>query len=163
MEHGSGRPDRPALAHATVRAAVNAARAQFPGLPLFAGGKSFGGRMTSQAQAIEPLEGVKGLVFFGFPMHGAGKPAAGRADHLHKIGIPMLFIQGTRDKLAEIGEMQALVKELAQFASLKTIEEGDHSFHVPRRTGRSDHDVQSEFLDAMAKWLISLDPPSTPG
>jgi predicted alpha/beta-hydrolase family hydrolase len=150
MELGARRPDRPALAQATVRAAVAAAQAALPGLPLFAGGKSFGGRMTSQAQAEAPLAGARGLVFLGFPLHPAGKPSIERAAHLEAVRVPMLFVQGTRDALAEIGLLQPLAGRLG---TLHAIEHGDHAFHVPARSGRTDASVMQEVLDTVALWM----------
>src|SRR5476651_599265 len=138
MEAGSKRPDSPAVAHAAVRAAVAEAARQCPGLPLIAGGKSFGGRMTSQAQAAAPLAGVHGLAFLGFPLHPAGKPSSERAEHLFDIHIPMLFMQGSRDKLAELSLLEPLIKQLGPSASLHLVPEADHSFHVPARSGRND-------------------------
>jgi predicted alpha/beta-hydrolase family hydrolase len=152
MEKGSKRPDPPPIAHAAVRAAVAAAAEQCSGLPLIAGGKSFGGRMTSQAQAKAPLEGVKGLAFFGFPLHPAGKPSAERATHLSDVKIPMLFLQGTRDALAEVSLLKPVVKGLAKRATLHLTEAADHSFHVPKSSGRNDRDVLTEILDAFAAW-----------
>jgi uncharacterized protein len=146
-------PDSPAFATATVAAAAAAAAGAAPDLPLFAGGKSFGGRMTSQAQAIAPLAGVHGLAFLGFPLHPAGKPSDTRALHLGDVHLPMLFIQGTRDKLAEPLLLQALVKRLGASASLHPVEEADHSFHVLARSGRNDDDVMREVVDALATWL----------
>ena len=153
MERGSKRPDPPKLAQATVRAAVATARAALPELPLFAGGKSFGGRMTSQAQAAEPLQGVRGLVFLGFPLHPAGRPSAERGEHLFDVEVPMLFLQGTRDTLAALGELQPLCKELGRRATLKLYADADHSFHVPARSGRKDAEIFSELLDALADWV----------
>lgn len=149
MEAGSKRPDRPALAHATIRAAV--AKAANLGLKLFAGGKSFGGRMTSQAQADLPLPGVLGLVFLGFPLHPANKPADDRARHLAAVRVPMLFVQGTRDALADIGLLGPIVDRLG--ASLCQIEGADHSFHVPARLGMSDAQVLDQALDRVAEWM----------
>jgi predicted alpha/beta-hydrolase family hydrolase len=146
MERGSRRPDAPALAHATVRAAVAEAGRLAPNLPLFAGGRSFGGRMTSQAQAAEPLPGVRGLVFFAFPLHPPGKPGVERAEHLADIAVPQLFLQGSNDEFAELDLLQATVK---------LIEAADHGFHVPARTGRKDADVLSEFLDAAREWMLA--------
>ena len=156
MERGSKRPDAPKLAHATVRAAVSAAARLAPRLALFAGGKSFGGRMTSQAQAEAPLPGVHGLVFLGFPLHPAGKPSDERAAHLFNVKVPMLFLQGTRDALADHALIEPLVKKLGKRASLKLFDEADHSFHVPARTGRKDAQVMAELLDAMAAWLEKI-------
>lgn len=155
MEKGSKRPDPPAIAHAAVRAAVAEANRRFPGLPLIAGGKSFGGRMTSQAQAKTPLDGVRGLAFFGFPLHPAGKPSSERAAHLADIHIPMLFLQGTRDKLAELDLLRPIVKRLGPLARLDLVEGADHSFHVPARSGRNDREVMAEILDVFADWLGS--------
>jgi predicted alpha/beta-hydrolase family hydrolase len=152
MEAGSKRPDPPALCHAAVRAAVAEARRLLPKLPLIAGGRSFGGRMTSQAQAKEPLAGVKGLAFLGFPLHPAGRPSDERAQHLSDVKIPMLFLQGTRDALAEFSLLRPVVDRLGKRATLKLFEDADHSFHVPARTGRKDAEVRSEMLDALAAW-----------
>ena len=146
----------PAVAQATVRAAVAAAGAQLPRLALIAGGKSFGGRMTSQAQAKEPLPGVRGLCFFGFPLHPAGKPATERGDHLAGITVPMLFLQGTRDALAEVKLIEPLVAALGPRATLHLVENADHSFHVPAKSGRKDSDVMEEILDAMASWVTRI-------
>jgi predicted alpha/beta-hydrolase family hydrolase len=156
MEKGSKRPDAPAIAHATVRAVVAAAAQACPGLPLVAGGKSFGARMTSQAQAKAPLPGVVGLAFFGFPLHPAGAPASDRAAHLADVRIPMLFLQGTNDKLAELDLLKPVVKKLGARARLCLLEGADHSFHVPKRSGRSDSEVMTEALDAFAAWLSAL-------
>ena len=153
METGSKRPDPPAVAHAAVRAAVDAARERFAKLPLFAGGKSFGGRMTSQAQAKAPLDGVHGLVFFGFPLHAAGKPSRERAAHLSEVAVPMLFLQGTRDALAELGELQPVCAALGSRATLTLFADADHSFHVPVRSGRKDAEVMAEMLDNAAEWI----------
>jgi predicted alpha/beta-hydrolase family hydrolase len=156
MEKGSRRPDPPAVAHAAVRAAVAEAGRCCPGLPLIAGGKSFGGRMTSQAQAMAPLEGVHGLAFLGFPLHPAGKPSSDRAKHLSDIKIPMLFVQGTRDSLAELKLLEPVVKSLGPSASLHRVKEADHSFHVPARSGRNDREVMTEILDALAGWISAV-------
>lgn len=153
MERGSRRPDPPPVCHATVRAAVAEAARRAPDLKLIAGGRSFGGRMTSQAQAIEPLPGVKGLAFLGFPLHPAGKPSIERAEHLRNVRIPMLFLQGTRDELAKLDLLQPVVKQLGARATLKLLQDADHSFHVPARTGRKDSEVRTEMLDALAKWI----------
>ncbi|HEX3846779.1 MAG TPA: alpha/beta family hydrolase [Steroidobacteraceae bacterium] len=155
MEQGGRRPDPPPLCHATVRTAVAEARRLMPGAALFAGGRSFGGRMTSQAQAIEALADVKGLVFFAFPLHPAGKPDAARAAHLGKVRIPMLFLQGTRDALADLTLLEPLAAELGARAALKTLEGADHSFHVLARSGREDEEVRREMLDAAAGWLTA--------
>jgi uncharacterized protein len=156
MEAGSKRPDRPAIAHAAVRAAVAEAAQCCPGLRLIAGGKSFGGRMTSQAQAIAPLAGVHGLAFLGFPLHPAGKPSDDRAGHLSDIRIPMLFVQGTNDKLAEPQLIEPLIEKLAPAAALLRVQDADHSFHVPARSGRKDRDVMNEILDEFAKWTAAI-------
>jgi predicted alpha/beta-hydrolase family hydrolase len=156
MESGSHRPDPPALCHATVRAAVEEARRQAPGVPLLAGGKSFGGRMTSQAQAAKPLPDVKGLVFVGFPLHPAKKPASERGDHLTDVRIPMLFLQGTRDELAELTLLEPLVERLGALATLKKIEGADHSFHVLVRSGRNNREVLDELADTTARWITAL-------
>jgi|SRR5262245_1501136 len=156
MEHGSKRPDPPHLAQATVRAAVAAALDLLPGLPLIAGGKSFGGRMTSQAQAIAPLPEVRGLAFLGFPLHPAGSPSQIRAEHLFEIKIPMIFLQGTRDTLASLDQLKPVCKKLGRRATLKLLDDADHSFHVPARTGRKDAQVLEEALDELAAWLDSV-------
>jgi predicted alpha/beta-hydrolase family hydrolase len=153
MEQGSKRPDAPKLAHATVRAAVLEASRLVPKTALFAGGKSFGGRMTSQAQAASPLPGVRGLVFLGFPLHPAGRPSDERGKHLFDVQIPMLFLQGTRDNLANLQLVEALCKQLGARATLKLFQDADHSFHVPARTGRKDSEVRVELLDALADWI----------
>jgi predicted alpha/beta-hydrolase family hydrolase len=157
MERGSRRPDPPPICHATIRAAVTEAARRAPKLALFAGGRSFGGRMTSQAQAIEPLPGVKGLAFIGFPLHPAGKPSAERAEHLLQVKIPMLFLQGTRDELAKLKLLKPLIKRLGARATLKLLQDADHSFHVPARTGRKDPEVRAEMLDALATWMTTAD------
>lgn len=155
MERGSKRPDPPQLAHATVRAAVAAASRVLPDLPLIAGGKSFGGRMTSQAQAIAPLPGVRGLAFLGFPLHPAGKPSSERADHLSAVHIPMLFLQGTRDQLATLELIEPLCGSLGQRSTLQLFADADHSFHVPARSGRTDADVREAVLDALSAWIAA--------
>lgn len=154
MERGSKRTDPPALAHAAVRAAVSRAAQELGGLRLFAGGKSFGGRMTSQAQAAAPLPGVEGLVFLGFPLHPDGAPSSTRAEHLREVHIPMLFLQGTRDKLADIERMRAVSAALGERATLTEIAEADHAFHVLVRSGRKNADVMQEVLDAAAGWML---------
>ena len=153
MEQGAKRPDRPAVAHATVRAAVSAARERLPNLPLVAGGKSFGGRMTSQAQASAPLDGVAGLVFLGFPLHPVGKPADERAAHLFDVHVPMLFLQGERDELADLGLLRPVVTRLASRATLEVFADADHSFHVKARTGRKDADVRADLVDRLIAWI----------
>jgi len=152
MEAGSKRPDRPAIAHAAVRAAVVEAARCCPGLPLIAGGRSFGGRMTSQAQAIAPLAGVHGLAFLGFPLHPANKPSDERAEHLFDIHVPMLFVQGTRDQLAELRLLEPLIERLGPSATLHLVQGADHSFHVLARSGRNDRDVMNEILDKFVSW-----------
>ena len=156
MEKASRRPDPPAVAQATVRAAVAEAGRRCSGLPLIAGGKSFGGRMTSQAQAAAPLAGVVGLAFFGFPLHPAGKPSADRAKHLAGIDIPMLFLQGSRDSLAELKLLEPMVGKLGASALLHLVDGADHSFHVPARSGRHDSEVMCEILDAFAAWVETI-------
>ena len=187
MEVGSKRPDAPKVAHtavraavaeaatrmpriplfaggksfggrmtsqaqAAVRAAVEEAGRRFPGLPMLAGGKSFGGRMTSQAQADSPLPGVRGLVFFGFPLHPAGKPSDERAAHLSDVHVPMLFLQGTRDALGDTGLLKSVVKRLGARATLHLVPDADHSFHVPAKSGRKDAEVMDELLGVVAEW-----------
>jgi uncharacterized protein len=156
MEHGSKRPDRPALAHATVRAAVAAAARLTPALPIIAGGKSFGARMTSQAQAQMPLPDVTGLAFLGFPLHPAGKPSDERAAHLSQIRIPMLFLQGTRDALADSQLLAAVLDRLSPMATSHLIEQADHSFHVPVRSGTTDRLALDEVLDALVAWTLRV-------
>ncbi len=156
MERGSRRPDPPPLCHATVRAAVAAAARLTPALPLIAGGRSFGGRMSSQAQALEPLAGVRGLAFLGFPLHPAGEPADTRARHLSEIAIPLLFLQGTRDALAERALIEAVVARLGAHATLSLIDGADHSFHVPSSSGRTDTEVLEEVLGRLAAWIDTL-------
>jgi predicted alpha/beta-hydrolase family hydrolase len=156
MERGSKRVDSPKIAHATVRAAVAEAGERAKKLPLFAGGKSFGGRMTSQAQALEPLPGVKGLVFFGFPLHAAGGPSIERAEHLYEVEVPMLFLQGTRDALAEPALIRQVTKKIGKGATLALFDDADHSFHVPAKTGREDADVLAEILDAAVAWILKM-------
>ena len=153
MEQRAKRPDPPALAQATVRAAVAEAARRVPDLPLVAGGKSFGGRMTSQAQAAAPLAGVRGLAFLGFPLHPAGRPSDERAAHLLDVQIPMLFLQGTRDALADLTLLRPVVERLGKRATLTLFEDADHSLHVPARTGRKDPEVRAEMLDALAAWI----------
>ena len=156
MEKGSKRPDAPPIAHAAVRAAAAEAGKRFPALPLIAGGRSFGGRMTSQAQARSPLPGVRGLAFLGFPLHPAGKPSSDRAKHLADVKIPMLFLQGTRDALAELSLLEPVVKSLGSRAALQLLEGADHSFHVLVRSGRNDREVMAEVLDAFAAWTDEI-------
>ena len=156
MEKASKRPDPPAIAHGAVRAAVAKAAEIFPGLSLVAGGKSFGGRMTSQAQAAAPLHGVRGLAFVGFPLHPSGKPSTDRAEHLAMIDIPMLFLQGTRDALAEVKLIEPVVRRLGSRATLHMADGADHSFHVLARSGRNDREVMNEILDAFAAWVEAI-------
>lgn len=155
MEKGSGRPDPPPVAHAAVRAAVAKATELAPDLPLFAGGRSYGGRMTSQAQSIALLPGVRGLVFLGFPLHPAGKPGIERADHLAQIDIPMLFVSGARDALAETSLLKPLVKGLGDRATLHLVEGGDHGLRVLASSGLTNEQAQAEALDAAAEWMLS--------
>jgi uncharacterized protein len=156
MEKRGKRPDPPALCHATVRAAVDAARALEPAVPLFAGGKSFGARMTSQSQAAAPLPSVRGLIFLGFPLHPPKQPSDSRAEHLDRVLIPMLFIQGTRDEFAQSAQLAPVIARLGAHASFQPVEAADHSFHVPARTGRADAEVRAEWLRALAAWVDSL-------
>lgn len=162
MERGSKRPDAPVVAHEAVRAAVaQAARLApdlpllAPDLPLLAGGRSFGGRMTSQAQAAEPLPGVRGLVFFAFPLHPPAKPGVERAQHLAHIKIPQLFLQGSRDEFAQLDLLQSTVDGLGGLATLKLLEAADHAFHVPAKSGRKDPEVLGEALDAAREWMLN--------
>ena len=152
MERGARRPDPPQVAQATVRAAVAAALGLLPELPLIAGGKSFGGRMTSQTQAKASLQGVSGLVFLGFPLHPAGRPSRDRAEHLFDVQIPMLFLQGTHDNLASRDQIEPLCKKLGKLATLKLIADADHSFDVPARTGRKDAQVLADMIDVFFAW-----------
>lgn len=157
MEKASKRPDPPGIAQAAVRAAVAEAGRHCADLRLVAGGKSFGGRMTSQAQATAPLAGVRGLAFLGFPLHPAGKPSSDRARHLADVCVPMLFLQGTRDNLAELSLLEPVVKSLGPSASLHRVEGADHSFHVPARSGRRDSEAMDEILDAFAEWIEAIE------
>lgn len=156
MERGSRRPDSPGVAQATVHAAVTEAARIVPGLALFAGGKSYGGRMTSQKQAEAPLPGVRGILFLGFPLHPPGKPSDQRAKHLLDVAVPMLFLQGTRDRLADLKLLRPLVERLGARATLRLFDDADHSFHVPARTGREDADVLREVTRVMADWMNGL-------
>jgi predicted alpha/beta-hydrolase family hydrolase len=153
MARGTRRPDTPPVARAAVRAAVAEARRRLPDLPLFAGGKSFGGRMSSQAQAEAPLEGVRGIVFVGFPLHPAGKPSQERAAHLREVGCPMLFLQGTRDELADLTLLQQVLKPLGDRVTLQVIEDADHAFHVRARSGRTDAEVRDAMIETMVAWF----------
>jgi len=155
MEKGGKRVDPPPVAHAAVRAAAAEGLRRANGAPLFAGGRSFGGRMTSQAQALAPLEGVRGLVFFAFPLHPAGKPSVDRATHLSEVAIPMLFLQGTHDALAETDLLRPVVAGLGSRATLELIADADHSFHVAAKTGRKDTDVLAQILDVAAAWMAA--------
>lgn len=156
MENKQGRPDQPAVAHATIRAAVEDAARLCPELKLIAGGKSFGGRMTSQAQAKTPLPDVKGLAFLGFPLHADKKPSTERAEHLTQVEIPMLFLQGTRDGLADLGLLKPVVAALGAKATLHEIEGGDHSFAVLKKSGRTNEEALTEVLDTLAAWIDQL-------
>lgn len=156
MEKGGGRPDPPRIAHTTVRAAVAQAALLAPDLPLFAGGRSFGGRMTSQAQAESPLPDVRGLAFLGFPLHPAGKPGVERADHLERVQIPMLFVSGDRDALAELDLLRSVVADLGDRATLHLVSGADHSLNVPAKSGRTPADAQAEALDAMSRWMLAV-------
>jgi hypothetical protein len=155
-ERGSRRPDPPRLCHATVRAAVAEAARLAPGIALFAGGKSFGGRMTSQAQAAAPLPGIRGIAFVGFPLHRPGQPSDARFHHLLEVQIPILFLQGTRDALADLGLLKPLIARLGDRATLKIFEDADHSFHVPARSGRKHAEVISDLAQSFTDWSASL-------
>jgi uncharacterized protein len=156
MEQGLKRPDPPKLAHAAVRAAIAEACRLVPQLPLIAGGRSFGGRMTSQAQAASPLPKVHGLAFLGFPLHPSGSPSDERAIHLVDVQIPMLFLQGTRDALADLELIKQLVSRLGNRGTLKLVEHADHGFHVPARSGREDSEVRRELIEALAGWIDKI-------
>ena len=156
MERGSKRTDAPAAAQAVVRAAAAEMSRLAPGLALIAGGKSFGGRMTSQAQAAAPLSGVRAIAFLGFPLHPPGRPADARGKHLFDVRIPMLFLQGTRDQFADLKLLRPLVEKLGARAALKLLEHADHSFHVPARSGRTDTQVRTEMLDALTVWIDEI-------
>jgi predicted alpha/beta-hydrolase family hydrolase len=160
MERGSKRPDTPKVAHAAVRAAVAEAARALPGVPLIAGGKSFGGRMTSQAQAAAPLPGVMGLLFLGFPLHSAGKPSIERAQHLAAIKIPMLFVQGTRDEMADVSLIESTVGALGAHATLHWVTDGDHSLRVPARSGRDPSQVLDSVFDAIQRWIERVTEPT---
>jgi predicted alpha/beta-hydrolase family hydrolase len=157
MERGSKRPDSPKAAQAAVCAAVDKACELLPRLPLIAGGKSYGARMTSQAQAEAPLPGVRGLAFLGFPLHPPGQPSDTRAEHLSRVQIPMLFLQGTRDEFADLDYLKPLVRRLGAPATLKLFDDADHSFHVPAKSGHTDTEVMTELLDALAEWIVVRD------
>jgi predicted alpha/beta-hydrolase family hydrolase len=156
LERRARRPDPPAVAERAVRAAVLEATRVAPGLPLVAGGKSFGGRMTSGAQANEPLPGVRGLVFLGFPLHPPGRPGTARAEHLFRVAVPMLFVQGTRDEFADLKLLRPLIERLGDRATLALVEGGDHSFHVLKRTGRTDAAVFDELVGTIAAWVSGV-------
>jgi len=156
MEKGAKRPDPPAIAHATVRAAVAEVARRLRDVALIAGGKSYGGRMTSQAHADSPLPHIRGLAFLGFPLHPSKQPSRERGEHLAKVQVPMLFMQGTRDTLADLEELRPLVHGLKDRATLKLLQDADHSFHVPARSGRNDAEVRAEMLDALAAWIKSV-------
>jgi predicted alpha/beta-hydrolase family hydrolase len=156
MERRAKRPDPPALAHATVRAAVAEAARRLPDFALVAGGRSFGGRMTSQAQSSAALPRVRGLAFLAFPLHPAGKPSDARARHLFDVRVPMLFLQGSRDALADLALLRPVIDKLGERASLRVFDDADHSFHVPARSGRRDADVRRELLDALAAWILTV-------
>jgi predicted alpha/beta-hydrolase family hydrolase len=162
MEAGAGRPDPPARAQAAVRAAVAEAGRRLPGLKLVAGGRSFGGRMTSQAQAEAALPGVVGLAFLAFPLHPAGRPSDQRGEHLARVRVPMLFLQGTNDALADLALLRPLAARLGERATLRLLEGADHSFHVPRKSGRSNAEVQREMLDALAGWIAAVTEQAAP-
>jgi predicted alpha/beta-hydrolase family hydrolase len=153
MQRQSKRPDSPPVAQAAIRAAVAAAAERLPGVPLFAGGKSFGGRMTSMAQAAAPLPGVRGLVFVGFPLHPPKDPGTARAEHLPQVQLPMLFLQGTRDELAQLALVRGVVESLQPRATLHVVEGGDHSFDVLVRSGRTQDEVRAELADTIAGWI----------
>jgi uncharacterized protein len=156
MERGSKRPDAPADAHAAVRAAVAHAQRACAGLPLFAGGKSYGGRMTSQAQAIAPLPEVRGLVFVGFPLHPPGRPSDGRARHLDEVGVPMLFLTGSRDEFAQLQLLEPVIARLGTRATLHLVDGADHGLHIPARSGRDDADVRAQAAATAASWIEAV-------
>jgi len=156
MEQRRGRPDTPTVAMGTVRAAIGFAAAELPGMPLFAGGKSFGGRMTSELASREELPGVLGLAFLGFPLHAPKKPDVKRSTHLYKVTLPMLFLQGTRDDLAELGRMRSICGDLGSRATLHEVDGADHSFHVLKRSGRTDAQVLDELCDTMRQWMSQV-------
>ena len=156
MEERKRRPDLPAVAEERVRAAVVEAARAAPGLPLLAGGKSFGGRMTSSAQATAPLSGVRGLVFFGFPLHPPGRPGTKRADHLDAVRIPMLFLQGTRDDFADLALLEPVCRRLDARATLHIVEGADHSFRVPKRAGRTDAAILAELVQTVDDWSRTI-------
>lgn len=155
MEQGSKRPDSPRVAQAAVRAAVGEAARRFPGLPLFAGGKSFGGRMTTLAQAAQPLDAVRGIILVGFPLHAAGTPSSDRAMHLRDVRVPMLFLQGTRDALADLALLRTVLPALGERATLHVVQGADHAFHVLARSGRGDAQVRVDLVEAAAAWIAA--------
>jgi uncharacterized protein len=163
MEKGTRHPDPPHIAQLTVRAAVAEAARRLPDIPLFAGGKSFGGRMTSQAQADAALPCIMGLVFLGFPLHPANRPSRVRAQHLENIKVPMLFLQGTRDALAQPDMIGEVIAELGDRATLKSFADADHSFHVPKRSGGTDVLVLAELCDTLSAWIEITMSDGTPG
>lgn len=156
MQQRRRRPDPPGILKSTVRAAIEAAKKASGSLPLLAGGKSMGGRMTSQAEAEQHLDGVSGLVFFGFPLHPPGNPSTSRADHLDEISLPMLFLQGTRDKLADLHLLRAVCNRLEKRSMLYVVEEGDHSFHLPKSSQKTDLDVLSDLADVVQRWVAGV-------
>jgi predicted alpha/beta-hydrolase family hydrolase len=156
IEEGKKRPDAPAVAHASIRAAVVEATRLAPDLPLFAGGKSFGGRMTSQAQAAAPLPGVTGLVFVGFPLHPAGRPSTERAKHLCDVKVPMLFLQGTRDALCDLSQLRAAVDGLGPLSTVHLLEGADHAFHVPAQSRHTDEEIRRQMIDVLDGWMRSI-------
>ena len=153
MQKRSKRPDPQRVLTETVRAAVAKARKEAGNLPLFAGGKSMGGRMTSLAAAEQPLDGVRGLLFFGFPLHAAGRPGAERGQHLLDIKIPLLFLQGSRDALADLKLLKPLCARIGKRAELYVADGGDHSFHMLKSAGRSDDDVLDELVEKVVEWM----------
>jgi predicted alpha/beta-hydrolase family hydrolase len=156
MEQGRHRTDPPALAHEAVRVAVQAAQARAQGVPIIAGGKSYGGRMTSETQAKEPIEGLRGIVFLGFPLHAPKKPTSHRAEHLDRVQVPMLLIQGTRDDLADLTLLRPVCESLGSRATLHIVEGGDHSFRTPKRVGRTEAETTGGIADAIASWSERL-------
>ena len=156
MEKGKKSPDSQTVLRATIVSAVEAAKKVARGLPLLAGGKSMGGRLTSLVAAEGRLPDVQGLIFFGFPLHAAGKPSSERGAHLAEVNVPMLFLQGTRDRLAELDLIRPLCRRLGKRATLHSVEGGDHSFHVPKRSGRTDEDVQNELAETVGAWVSGL-------
>jgi len=155
MERASKRPDPPSVCHAAVRSAVLEA-ARLTCAPLIAGGRSFGGRMSSQAQALAPLPKVRGLAFIGFPLHAAHHPSDDRAHHLFDVKVPMLFLQGTRDELAELTLLAPLVKGLGARTTLELFEHANHAFHVPKRSGHTDAEVLDNLIRALARWIVAV-------